>query len=257
MVGAAKSFGTDLGETYRNPPVVEALCEVYFRSTNWDSSSHDSFYREVKEAFPRMEKRSTSPVQTSVGVGRPEIELERALCFTESGDQVIQVSSGFLVFNQLLPYRLFSEWGMSFLRAASKYMEMFAPQVVDRIGVKYINHIEIPGRRITMEDYFTVFPRLPSGSGKAHGSFLVNCIIPQATENHFLTMTFSTMEKSESDVDRQTFKLELFEQALVGRGIGKEELRDLVGIAHRGVTQAFEGSITDNLRILFGKEDPT
>lgn len=240
--------------TYSNPPVVEAFCEVYFTAVEWDTLSHQLFHKEVKERFPKMEKRMAAPTGTLKSQERTDVKTERFLCFSKEGNQLIQVSSEFLVFNQLVPFLPFHEWGEGFLCAVSKYIGLFSPEEVDRIGVKYINRIEIPQRRVTMNDYFTIYPSLPLGSGNVHGPFLIDCVIPQGTANHILTINFSSMEREEPGEDSQAFRLEFYEQALIEKFLTEDELREQVGIAHSNVVHAFEGSITDNLRSLFDRE---
>ena len=240
---------------YPNPPVVEALCEVFFASTSWDDSTPDRFYEEFKEEFPKRQKRTFNEARVTVDNNEAVTEVIPLqtwdVFLTESEDQLIQISDKHISFNQLKPYRPFLEWEDYFHDALSTYHELTSPQVVERLGVRYINQIEISGRRITLEDYFTIFPVLPKGSGDVHGPFLIKCNIPQSAENYLLTLIFSTMEPDETIADKQRFVLDLHEQVLIGKDFEDVDLESHIRIAHEDVVRAFEGSITDNLRKLF------
>ena len=250
-----QSFEAVPERTYLNPPVVEALCEVFFTSSNWDDSTPNRFFEEFKDQFPKRQKRTFNEARVTVENNKAVTEVIPLQAWdvflTESEDQLIQISDKHISFNQLKPYRPFLEWKDYFYDALSIYQELTSPQVVERLGVRYINQIEISGPRITMEDYFTIFPVLPKGSGVVHGPFLIKCAIPQSAENHLLTMVFSTMEPDETIADKQFFVLDLHEQVLIGKDLDEVDLKNDIRIAHENALRAFEGSITNNLRKLF------
>ncbi len=51
------SVGTVLERSYREPPVVEALCEIYFADSTWDDTVPGTFYEEIKDEFPVKRRR--------------------------------------------------------------------------------------------------------------------------------------------------------------------------------------------------------
>ena len=165
------SFQTDSGSTYLNPPVVEALCEVYFTSSDWGDSIPDLFYEEIKEKFPNQEEQLLHRVDFTVDVPNETISSgmqvgpSRKLFSTEERDQIIQISENLFVFNQLTPYFSFHSWESIFYDVFDIFVKLITPHAVDRIGVRYLNHISIPESRFQMSDYFTIFPIIPLGSG--------------------------------------------------------------------------------------------
>ena len=254
-----KSSEASPERVYLNPPVVEALCEVFFTSTSWDDSTPDRFFEEFKVEFPKRQKRIFNEARVTVDNDEAVAEVTQLptweVFLTESEDRLIQISDKHITFNQLKPYRPFGEWENHFYDALSVYKELTSPQVIERLGVRYINKIEIPGRRITMEEYFTIFPVLPKGSEGFHGPFMIRCNIPQSAENHVLTMIFSTIEPDETIADKQFFLLDLQVQMLIGKHLDEVELKNQIRLAHESAVNAFEGSITDNLRTLFDRGD--
>ena len=261
MNASTRSSEADSARVYLNPPVVEALCEVYFTSTNWDNSIPDKFFEEVKEKFPKQQDHIFRHAEITVNVPVEEVSgnvqpgPSRKLFFTEKEDQLIQISENLLVFNQLTPYLSFSKWESFFYEALSTYEKLASPQAIDRIGVRYLNHITIPKQRFPMSDYFTIFPHIPLGSGNVHGAFLINCIVPQSDDSHLLTITFNKAEPDPPVIGHQFFVLDLYEQASIGNTLNEAELKGHVRMAHANVMRAFEGSITENLRELFNKEN--
>ena len=260
-------FQTDRGSSYLNPPVVEALCEVYFTSTDWDDSIPDLFYEEIKERFPNQEEQLFHRVDFTVDVPNETISSDmqsgpsRKLFSTEERDQIVQITENLFVFNQLTPYLSFHSWESIFYDVFNIFVELVSPQAVDLIGVRYLNQISIPKRRFQMSDYFTIYPLIPLESGNVHGDFLINCTIPQSEDGHILTYSFSKFVPEQPNpvpeppgLDHQVFLLDLYDQASFGRTLFESEFKNHVRVAHKNVVQAFEGSITDRLRNLFNKE---
>lgn len=245
---------------YRNPPVVEALCEVYFASSKWDDSIPNLFYEEIKDRFPNQEEQLLHRVDLTVDVPNETISSgmqvgpSRQLFSTVERDQLIQITENLFVFNQLTPYLSFHSWESIFHDVFDTFAKLVSPHEVDRIGVRYLNHVRIPESRFQMSDYFTIFPVIPLGSGSVHGDFLINCVVPQSDEGHFLTYSFSKIVTEPPDDVSQVFLLDLYDQASLGRTLSESEFKSHVRVAHGNVVQAFEGSITDRLRNLFDKE---
>lgn len=245
---------------YRNPPVVEALCEVYFTSSNWSDSIPSQFYEVIKDRFPKQEEQLLHRVDLTVDVPNETISSglqlgpTRKVFSTEEKNQIIQISENLFVFNQLTPYPSFRLWESTFYDVFDIFAKLVSSHAVDRIGVRYLNHVKIPERKFSMANYFTIFPMIPLGSGRVHGDFLINCVVPQSDEGHFLTYSFSKIVPDPPDENSQVFLLDLYNQASLGRTLSESEFKSHVRVAHGNVRQAFEGSITDRLRNLFDKE---
>ena len=261
MTTPIDSSGTSLQRVYQNPPVVEALCEVHFASGNWDESIPERLYQEIKDDFPKRQMREFREANVTVSEDDdPTTEVRKLpswfMFFTESQDQLIQVSETIFVFNQLTPYRPFLEWKDNLVDAYSKYRELAPPQRANRIDVRYINRIEIPATQFSTDDYFTIAPVIPADSGNRLGPFLIQYALPQPGENHLLIITFRTLEADESSENHQQFLFDLHDQMQIDKEVNEIDLEAHVEAVHEVVTKAFEGSITDNLRRLFEPGGP-
>ncbi len=173
---------------------------------------------------------------------------------SKQGDLMIQVAENLLVVNKLRPYAHFAEWESVVYRSLAVYRELALPQRVARVGLRYINQIEIPGMRIAMEDYFTIYPQLPRSLGNTHGPFLVRVEIPRAEQGHVVLVTFGTDSLSEPEGERQVFMLDLYDIATLDVPPADIELKKQIQQAHDSVVMAFEDSITDRLRTLLEME---
>ena len=236
----------------KGSPVVEALCEVYFDGSTWDDTIPGAFYERVKAEFPRRRQRAIQEAQTAFGRDTISDGLQRRppwmQFLTEKGDLMIQVAENLLVVNQMRPYPRFEEWAAVVYRALAAYGQVALPQKVARIGLRYINRIEIPSSRIAMEDYFTIYPQLPHSLEDTHGPFLVRVEIPRMEEGHVVLITFGRDGNSEGPQEKSVFMLDLYDIATIDAPLSNTELRRRIKQAHDNVVTAFEGSITDRLR---------
>lgn len=260
MKTTTNSFKANPERVYRSPPVVEALCEVYFASTKWNDSIFARFYDEIKGLFPLQEERESRQADIVIGPNEFKTDVQlgpiRKLYFTENRDQLVQVAENLLVFNQLSPYRPFLQWKEHFFYALSKFMSLANPDTIEKIGVRYLNHIDIPREEFPLSEYFTISPTLPQGINSSVSTFLVNCVVPQVSNNHSLTITFNTIEQNPPVRGHQLFLLDLYEQAVIKKHCEMDEVKDQLSLAHSILAQAFEGSITDKLRNQFNEGNP-
>lgn len=241
--------------SYRNPPVVEALCEIYFAESSWDDTVPGAFYERVKSDFPVKRRREIQEAQITMGPDTASAGVQRLppwmQFLTEEGNLMIQVAENLVVVNQLLPYRHFKSWEKVIYTALNIYNEVALPETISRIGLRYINRIEIPGKIISMEDFFTVYPQFPPSLGNTHNTFLVRVEVPQADQGHTVLITFGTSVPPQQVEGKQAFMLDLYDiAAQLDISPNENELNREIQQAHDNVVMAFEDSITDRLRAL-------
>ena len=247
--------------SYRNPPVVEALCEIYFAESSWDDTVPGAFYERIRARFPRKQRREIQEAKITMGPETSSAGVQRLppwmQFLTEDGSLMIQIAENLVVVNQLLPYRHFENWEPVIYETLNVYNEVALPEKIIRIGLRYINRIEIPGTIIAMEDYFTIYPNLPRFFGNRHGAFLVRVEVPQAELGHTALITFGPADTPQTAGETQAFMLDLYDRVSRPLEPNEAELKKQVRAAHDNVVMAFEGSITDQLRDLLGVEERT
>lgn len=256
---AGASEGMIPKRRYRKPPVIEALCEIYFADSAWDETVPGAFYERVKGDFPQKRQReiqqaeiALSPSEAKAGVRRLPPWMQFV---SDEKHRMIQIAQDLLVVNQLHPYPHFEEWKPEVDRALSIYRELAQPKKVGRLGLRYINRVVIPGEWVRMEDYFTIYPNLPPGLGDTHGSCLVRVEVPQAEQGHTVLITFGTAPQQRPVQPEQIFMLDLYDILQIEKPLEEVDLREQIQRAHNNVVTAFEGSITDRLREMFEPEE--
>lgn len=243
---------------YRKPPVVEALCEMYFQGSEWDDTLIGQFYERVRKEFPKKRQQEIQEAQvqfTSAGEAAAGIRRlpPRMQFVTDAGDRMIQLGPDLLVVNQLRPYASFEDWEKTLYGALDSYRELAHPKGVARLGVRYIDRVIIPQTTVRMEDYFALYPEIPRALGTSHGAFMLRVEFPERRAGHRLLVTFGSAPPEEPGT--MAFLLDYYDVCEAGCAATREAVQPIVRAAHENVIEAFEASITDELRLLFEPEE--
>lgn len=226
---------------YKNPPVLEALCEIYFAGTRWNPTIPGLFYSEIKDTYPGIESKKTVVLEEA-----PTREPFRVRFATAVKDRLVQVGPDVLVVNQLRPYTQYPEWKGVVLDMLDRYHRLVQPDAIARIGVRYLNRICVPAKpAVNMEEYFQLYPQLPSNL-KAHGAFLLRMVLPPRFQNHELLVTFGSAQEETPGV--AAFLLDIHDRATVGGKLEQDQIADEIERIHDQVYAVFESSITQRLR---------
>lgn len=98
-----------MSKRYKNPPIIEAICEFYFSSDiPWDLTFIGLIYEKLKEFFPKKQQlqvniavAAASATKEHVGT-IPMIPLVR---FSDSNEKtLVQLGQNLLTVNHLKPY---------------------------------------------------------------------------------------------------------------------------------------------------------
>lgn len=92
----------------------------------------------------------------------------------QSGDKkhIAQFNQGGFVFSRLEPYESWEQLYEEGMRLWSVYIELAQPVEVHRIGLRYINRIQLPPDELRYEDYLEPAPMPPKGLDVPFHGFL-------------------------------------------------------------------------------------
>ncbi len=235
-----------MGKLYKNPPVIEALCEFFFKGVKWDHEIPFIFYDKVKNEYPFISQASRI-VQSN---NKRNIEILRTLFIKEDGSAELQIAPNLLVYNQLRPYPKFEEWKPKAFEALSLYEKLCRPEEMCKIGLRYINQITIPREIVLLEDYFLLYPRLPELISKADGRFSMSLEIP-LQGGHCVIVTLGSIQPDKPY--SYNYILDIYDFVSSPIPLENEKIDNLIIQAHDNIQKIFENSITNKLRELFGE----
>jgi uncharacterized protein (TIGR04255 family) len=246
---------TTVRRHYASPPVAEALAELYFEGSSWDVTTPGSFYERVKDRFPKKARLEQIGLEVELGPGVANARMDgtggRAVFKNEDETRLVQVGADTLVVNQLPQYPHFEAWRDVLLEMLPIYREVAAPTTIVRLGMRYINRIEIAQAYVQMEDFFRVYPEMPPEIGLAHGDFLVRLQIPARVPGHTILLTFGKAPTNEPS--SHAFVLDLYDVIPLDGPGSFDMIEQRLNEAHENIEWVFEHAITDATRAIFGE----
>lgn len=239
--------------SYTNPPIIEAVCEFRFTpDTEWDITIPGLIYAAVQERFPKKEQRVIQNVEVSPqspAQGGVKVQQNmRTVFLTEDKNTQIQIAPYLLAINRLKPY---NKW--EGFQADIKYaLDVLASKVdlkgVQRIGLRYINKIDIPQpgtSDINLEEYFEFRPELGQKLSESPMiDFIVGCVQSYSSGRD----NCRTQLKNSGDT---TFILDMDYFLAKPGAIALDQALKWVDEAHQNIDIVFESCIKDPLREIF------
>ncbi|MCY4305712.1 MAG: TIGR04255 family protein [Aestuariivita sp.] len=253
---------------YKNPPIEEAICEFHFSpGQEWDYTIPGKLHTALSEDYagkPREQKIVQVGLETQEGKS-PNLRygegLAKVQLVTKDGKRMIGVGPDVLSIHMLRPYQSSahpdqSGWDEFYPRiheAIEAYWKVSEPKAVIRIGLRYINKIEIPRNKAKVEDYLECAP--PNVSGlPGH----INNFMSRAEYNYQDSVQLVILQGSiEISQNSLGFLLDLDVIWQDAEPITKQDALMKVSELRAREREAFEAVITDKARELFNESDRT
>jgi uncharacterized protein (TIGR04255 family) len=227
-----------MSKQYKSPPLLEAVCEFKFQPpSSRNPAVLDLIYEKVQAQFPQREPVNDPDGQEAVPDAKTK--FRRA-----DGSALLQVSPKLLAINQLRPYPAWPQFKQLILETYALYSEIVSPAHLLRLGLRYINRIEIPGTKIEIGCFLR-------GCPEGYHKLFLSTEFPFDTERENLAMILAHVPHSEGDFSH--FYLDLDYGAFPATAMTPETIAPILERAHDRIEQLFETSLTDETRRLFGE----
>ncbi|KPJ64923.1 hypothetical protein AMJ44_11930 [candidate division WOR-1 bacterium DG_54_3] len=245
-----------MGNKYKNPPIIEAVCEFRFEpGSAWDLAVPGLVYERIRDTFPK--RRPTRDVQ--LGVRQVEAGLEQELKTTErirflrdDEKAFMQVGPDQVAIHHLKPYPSWKGFQPLIMEGFSAYSKAASPKGIQRIGLRYINRIEIPGEKVKLEDHFEFYPFVGTKLPQDFGPFIVGIEVPYEDARDMLRVQLTSVRGSAPNMIAVLHDLDYF---LAKPGsVAVDDTQEWIGVAHDKVEEVFEACIKDSLRKIFIEE---
>lgn len=244
---------------YKNPPIVEALCEFRFFSTQpWDFTIPGLIYERVKGEFPEKQQRGGI-----IGFEWPfwERKIDQVIppflpwiqFWKKDKTALIQIAPDILVINQLKPYPSWGKFKSLILNNFGVYKEIANPRGLKKITLRYINKMDFDKKDFELKKYFQYFPSIPDTLPRIQDSFFVSSEFSYE-EGEKLILTLGNTISPEPNVVSVT--LDISYLIVVSGHLSFDDIPNWLEKAHERIRVAFETSITDETRIKFEEEKP-
>jgi uncharacterized protein (TIGR04255 family) len=157
---------------YKHPPITEAVIGITFETPIGDAEIL-SVQEKFAANYPQHQRLSTLNLKVNVNTGSnnkattavdEEVGHRRA---TSDMTQLLVFMPATFLISQLAPYPGWDEFFSRFARDWKQWNRYMGFRQIKRVGVRYINRIDIPvsGPILEHEEYLNVFPKVPDNLG--------------------------------------------------------------------------------------------
>jgi len=242
-----------MGKKYKNPPIIEVVCEFRFSpETEWDITVPGLLYEKIRDGFPHKEQRIVQSVEISHTRGEVEHKIhteERMVFFDTSKKILTQIGPRVLSVNHLKPYSSWENFKPKIERSFKALLKIIHVKELQRIGLRYINKIEIPEKTVNLETYFDFRPFLGSNLPQDIVNFMVGCML---SFNNGRDLCKVELRSAVPDnPESSAFILDLDYFLSQPKTIIADDALNWIENAHGEIEKVFEGCIKDSLRKIF------
>jgi uncharacterized protein (TIGR04255 family) len=239
---------------YPHPPIAEAVIELRFGGVTRSETLEAARQRLLKE-YPKSEDLRDIRVKVVGGAVGAEVEpvgLVGHKLTSAGGTGVIQIRNDLIAVSQLAPYAGWDELLARVQRALRKTGRLYSSRPLTRVGVRYINRIDIPaadGIKVNHDDYLTVGPpELPF----IHGDLgMMSISLSTVIEDGRFAVVLNCGRVAAPLIDQVSILLDIDVSNQVALPLGRAELWDHLNEMRFHKNRIFESCITDQARSLF------
>ena len=246
-----------MARQYQSSPIEEAACELRLgQGVSWDLAVPGLMFPGLQSQFPIREQRLVQEMvakTSSDGVQQSFKTSERAVFMSQDRRTLVQIGPRVVAVNQLKPYT-----GWAALKANIELVLSILQSVIhvdqfERIGLRYINRIEIPDidNRKLLDTYFEFRPRFGAAFPNSLDNYIVGCDLSYREGNDHCRVQLSSGVSAESNAASAVLDID-YATRQPGK-MSNEFVFQWVDQAHANVENVFEGSIAPALRTLFGE----
>lgn len=153
---------------YRQPPILEAVCEIHFELPEPLTAGQIALMEPVwKPSLPNVQTNEEKGIEVLVGLGGVETKEmahgQRLVARAEDGARLAQLSGRFLAVNQLKPYPGWNEGFREHIHSRLKEVCAHLPiKRVSQINLRYIDRLDFPEVPLQWPEWFTFTLPLPA-----------------------------------------------------------------------------------------------
>ena len=245
-------------EQFKNPPVQEALLDIQVTlPAETTLNVLRKFQAGLEARFPERQERISlqQGFQISGAGDSQAITSSRSVdgyWFVAKADgKIVQARRDGFTFNKLRPYSNWDTFSAEAKELWQRYVEIAKPANVRRIGLRYLNRIEIPLPFRDFREFCLLFPDLPPKIPQALTEFFLRFAVPVESvpaAAASVTLTFEPPQQAATlplilDIDAfQSFEMlspdteEIWKRLAVLRGLKND---------------IFDASLTDKTKAMF------
>ena len=253
--GNAKNSVAIFMSHYSHAPIKEAIFDVRVAGGNTSVLQIDDALHSIRDEYTsRQELFSAPQFELKMTMGAPPAfnvgpTLNGFRYGNASGTQLMQARADGFSFNLLGCYENWENFSGEVRRLWEIYLTARQPQVITRVGLRYINHFVFAEANINLSEYFAVYPTMPANFFENANGFEMQISAPQTDLEAMLLLTQGTIMAS-PDKPALLLDIDVFREGLRWNPAGREELWNYASRLRQRKNQVFESCLKEPAREL-------
>ncbi len=155
-------------ELFAKAPIQEALLDFQVvLPTESEQLDFKLFGQGLEDRFPERQKRVELVQSFQFADDQKQIppvkNIAGYLFTSKPHGKIVQARRDGFTFNKLRPYSKWDDFSAEAKELWTRYLDFAHPIAVKRIGLRYINRIEIPDSLTDLRELCLLFPAIPKG----------------------------------------------------------------------------------------------
>jgi len=203
----------DHWERFPNAPIVEALLDIHATfSAPVGLDQLVRFHEPIRDRYPVKQEQVLWEVQfgaQGAAIQQAVKSEPRGLMFkSNDGRRVVQARRDGFTFNWLKPYQTWNALRDEARPLWERYAEMFRPSQVTKLGLRYINRLELPLPFNDFRDYVRTAPDIADGIPQSVSGLFMRLEIPKP-ESDLVAVVTETIEPLSQEGTRLPFLFDI------------------------------------------------
>ena len=151
--------------------------------------------------------------------------------------------------SRLAPYESWEAFRNEARRLWEVYRQTVKPVRIERVALRYVNRLDLPGPRAELKDYLQTSPEIAAGLPQGLDGFFMQLQIPVEDLNSRLFLNLTTCEPPKPGIVAVVLDIDLFRTENLPQE--EEALWQLLESMRARKNEFFEACINDRTRELF------
>ncbi len=237
---------------YRNPPLVEAIYEVFVQDApGWSQLSAAHLEQSLSASYSgQREVLESVNLDIHLGpTGKPDStvapQASRIRLWTADRSSLVRFGSQMAALNVLSAYSGYEAQAPHLRAFFDAYIEASRPTKLAWVGQRYVNKIVLPAGAPEASTYFQLYPRLPAAT--PHRTFALQ-VVSDSFDGGEVVMSLLFQGQS---ADRPIYFLDIYARSTREIAPNTQEIVRWQSAAHEAVRRSFSMALTDACRELF------
>lgn len=159
-----------MAEAYQLAPIEEAVCTIDLPQTvSWDMTIPGTFYEKIKADYPLKDVIRGSEISLPLKLGSPPglRGIERIRFSSTDKKSIIALEERGIAISRLRPYLSWERFLPQIRAVFDNLSQVVEISSLLRVGLRYINRLEVPNGTLDLKEYFEFRPHMGSSWHKA------------------------------------------------------------------------------------------